>query len=442
MNPPLSQKKRLVPVVFAANDGYVSCLRTAIYSLCRSASAECDYRVYILYTSLSRDNRILLEELPRKLFPARRVTVNCLDVGDSIDALSGIIGERAEDIAHISEETYYRFLIPELFSCYERVIYLDCDLVLLDDIALLLDCAVPGAAICGAVNASSGPLCRYIEQKLCIPAEKYINAGVLIWNTKLCRDAGIIGLCRGFAGQKLRMLDQDLMNLALNCGEISRGIIDMRWNLQWHPLLKDDWNLSETVSDMYFRALSKPAIIHYTSGKKPWDMQNAPLAAYYVAFARAAGTLPGNAKKPAASGKPRPAVSVIIPAYNAADYLNACLDSVLAQSCRSMEIICIDDGSDDATPSILAQYASRDDRLRVISLCHSGAGAARNAGLDDANGEYLYFLDADDCLCPGALETALSAAQKHRRICLSLTLSYLTAGAVKRGKRHGILIGA
>lgn len=91
-----------------------------------------------------------------------------------------------------------------------------------------------------------------------------------------------------------------------------------------------------------------------------------------------------------------PKVSVIIPVYNAAAHLRECIDSVLGQTLKDFEVWCVDDGSTDESLEILAEYAAADPRLKVIEQRNAGAGAARNAALAVATGEYLCFLDADD----------------------------------------------
>ena len=85
--------------------------------------------------------------------------------------------------------------------------------------------------------------------------------------------------------------------------------------------------------------------------------------------------------------KASPVVSVIIPVYNVEKYLPRCLDSVLGQSFRDIEVICIDDGSTDSSSEILRSYAQKDARIRIISQENRGVSAARNAGLDIAQGE-------------------------------------------------------
>ena len=103
-------------------------------------------------------------------------------------------------------------------------------------------------------------------------------------------------------------------------------------------------------------------------------------------------------------------VSVIVPCWNGARYLGACLDSLLAQTERDFEAIVIDDGSQDGSLALARDYAQRDVRVRVLHQVNSGVSAARNAGLAQARGEWIAFVDSDDLLPPDALETMLSGA--------------------------------
>lgn len=114
-----------------------------------------------------------------------------------------------------------------------------------------------------------------------------------------------------------------------------------------------------------------------------------------------------------------PFVSVVIPVYNAEKYLRACLDSVVAQSLREIEIICVDDGSTDASAAILREYAARDPRVRVITQENAGVGPARNAGIRAARGEFVAFIDPDDLLPDESAYEALYlwAKEKRVRVC-------------------------
>lgn len=99
-------------------------------------------------------------------------------------------------------------------------------------------------------------------------------------------------------------------------------------------------------------------------------------------------------------------VSVIIPAYNVENYVKQCLDSILNQTYSNLEIIVVDDFSRDNTVSVVRETIKNDNRVKLIELDkHVGVSEARNIGLDNITGEYLYFLDADDFIDPNYLET-------------------------------------
>ena len=91
-------------------------------------------------------------------------------------------------------------------------------------------------------------------------------------------------------------------------------------------------------------------------------------------------------------------ISVIIPIYNVEAYLEECLNSVISQTLKEIEIICVDDGSPDNSLAILNQYAKKDNRIIIISQTNQGLSGARNSGLELAQGEFVYFLDSDDYL--------------------------------------------
>ena len=105
-------------------------------------------------------------------------------------------------------------------------------------------------------------------------------------------------------------------------------------------------------------------------------------------------------------------VSVVIPVYNVEKYLGECLDSVLRQTLKDLEVICVDDGSMDGSPAILAKYARKDPRIKVVTRANGGLSAARNTGMDAATGKYIYFLDSDDWIVDDAMEKFLVVCER------------------------------
>lgn len=121
-------------------------------------------------------------------------------------------------------------------------------------------------------------------------------------------------------------------------------------------------------------------------------------------------------------------ISVIIPVYNAEAYLSECLDSVLGQSLREIEVVCVDDGSTDGSPAILSEYAAGDPRLKVICGEHAGAYRSRELAFKEISGEYVHFMDADDVLADGAYEACLALCERERLDHLVFTAeNFITA---------------
>ena len=105
-------------------------------------------------------------------------------------------------------------------------------------------------------------------------------------------------------------------------------------------------------------------------------------------------------------------ISVIIPVYNVEEYLRECVDSVLNQTYQNFEVILVDDGSTDSSGQICDEYVEKDERITVIHQKNGGLSVARNTGLSDANGNYVYFLDSDDYIAENTFESLLTIAKK------------------------------
>ncbi len=102
-------------------------------------------------------------------------------------------------------------------------------------------------------------------------------------------------------------------------------------------------------------------------------------------------------------------ISIIIPVYKVEEYLDECIQSIVNQTHQNLEIILVDDGSPDNCPKICDDWAKKDARIRVIHQKNAGAAAARNAGLDAANGDYIGFVDSDDYIAKDMYERLLTA---------------------------------
>ena len=106
-------------------------------------------------------------------------------------------------------------------------------------------------------------------------------------------------------------------------------------------------------------------------------------------------------------------ISVVIPVYNVEKYLRECLDSIINQTFKDIEILCVNDGSTDSSAAILSEYAEKDKRIIVINQENRGAGSARNNAIERSRGRYLYFIDADDTADPELLRLAFISSEYY-----------------------------
>lgn len=127
-------------------------------------------------------------------------------------------------------------------------------------------------------------------------------------------------------------------------------------------------------------------------------------------------------------------VSIIVPIYNVEKYLPKCLESIINQTLKDVEIICINDGSTDNSLSILKEYANRDSRIQIINTQNKGIAAARNFGINVATGEFLGFIDSDDWIDLDFFEKLYLTAKKY-------SADIAAAGIIRvSGRRKRILL--
>lgn len=129
-------------------------------------------------------------------------------------------------------------------------------------------------------------------------------------------------------------------------------------------------------------------------------------------------------------------VSVVIPVYNTEKYIGKCLESVISQSLKEIEIICVNDGSTDGSMDILDAFSRKYRNVKVFDQKNTGASFSRNRGLQAANGKYIYFMDCDDMLLPGALERLYDLADSHELDMLLFNVMVQYENDELKGKYH------
>lgn len=130
--------------------------------------------------------------------------------------------------------------------------------------------------------------------------------------------------------------------------------------------------------------------------------------------------------------KEMPLVSVVVPVYNAEEYIARCVESILTQTYDKLELILVDDGSPDGSGGICDEYALKDKRIRVIHTINCGVSHARNTGLDNATGKYIVFVDSDDWVEPEHLELLLPVNNESLVYC---GMNFVTNGIIT-SKHH------
>lgn len=127
-------------------------------------------------------------------------------------------------------------------------------------------------------------------------------------------------------------------------------------------------------------------------------------------------------------------ISIIVPVYNAEKFLGRCLESVLAQSYKNFEVICIDDGSIDNSLKILYELAQKDSRIKIFSQKNQGSSSARNSGLQKISGKYVCFIDSDDYLEPDFLADLYYEAYERTADVVMTATKYIKGQKIKKDK--------
>ena len=279
--------EKSIPVVFAANNHFVPIFAACFQSLLDHVSPENNYDVLLLQTNVSQENKDILSAMAEN---HPNVSLRFFDV-------SGLISRYdLKANAHISVETYFRFLIQSVLPDYEKVLYLDCDLIVNWDVAELYAIDVDGyllaaardPEVAGHVNGAGKDLQRYVrdELKLSNPFD-YLQAGVLLFNEAEMRKAYTQEQWLSFASVPHRFNDQDVLNIYCD-GRVK--FLDMSWNLITdccHTRVAKYINYApQDIQDAYHAAHANPKLIHYAGHRKPWQDPNEDLADYFWDAAR------------------------------------------------------------------------------------------------------------------------------------------------------------
>ncbi len=266
--------KATVPIFLAPNNAYAPHAGITITSLMENSSRDYFYEIYVLHTDLSLENIHIFESM--KYENAR---VKCLSISRFIEKELKLMYTNF----HFSKEMFYRILIPEIFTQFDKAIYLDSDIVVLGDISELYEKELGNCILGGANDIMHQRSKSYVTGELGLDADKYINSGVLLINSKLFREEKIKDKLFDElkVRQNLRYPDQDLINIVCG-GRIL--LLERKWNFIWHYLLKkrdQSLNLLPEEQEKYEKEAKDINILHFTSSVKPWSNRLIPLSQKY-----------------------------------------------------------------------------------------------------------------------------------------------------------------
>lgn len=419
-----------IPIVFASSEGYVPYLSVAIESIIEHATAGYGYDIIILCKKIGDTYIDRICNMGEQL---DNVSIRFLKVADGLEKVD--FKYRSDSAA--ASESFYCTILQEVLPCYEKVICLDCDLVVQQDLSKLYETNIDDYMIAavrdidgiGNIYAdragypSSEKMkgrYEYVVQFLGISnINEYFQSGVMLINLKRWREKyDIEEILRIGCSEKIMFGDQDTMNYLCN-GDVL--YLDMKWNYvinHENKQLRAAQKYAISLVEEYDVASRNPYIIHY-AGDKPWKTLNVDKYPYFWKYAfespfydEICYALEINESK-STNNKVMPFTktsnknkksfifSVIIPVYNAEAWLTETVDSVISQTIGfldNIQIVFVNNATEDNCKDICDGYKKLyPDNVVCLNIeKNMGPCKARNLGLSEASGEIINFLDADD----------------------------------------------
>jgi lipopolysaccharide biosynthesis glycosyltransferase len=256
-----------IPVIFSIDDHFVPYLSVCLTSLIAQTSPETHYHVFVLNQSLTTANQAALRKLTTE-----NVTIDLMTIDDDLIAdLSGVDGTLRGD--QFTLTIFFRLFIADLFSQYDKVIYLDADTILRTDITSLYQIELGNNLLAGAIDtfAQEAPsTIAYVNHMLGIPQNHYINSGVLLMNLKQLRtehfSTHFLNLMNTYHFDVLAP-DQDYLNAMCHDRIL---LLDRAWN---------------AMPSILFTPVDDPKIVHYAVFNKPWHYNDVQYQDYFWAMA-------------------------------------------------------------------------------------------------------------------------------------------------------------
>lgn len=427
----------MIPVVYITDNNFVMQTSVSITSLIYNRKKS-NYKIYIIGSNLTQENINLLNKLSTK-----NSVIEIIEGDISKIKNLHIFNEDSEKYLSATESALFKFQIPHIFKNHSKILYIDGDTIITNSLEELYNTELENNYVAAAHDTGK----IYFKQKYTELCPEYFNSGVMLLNLDLLRKESV---SEKLIKTKLELKDSALMDQnVLNIVFKDRiKIIDIKYNLLIQNLERasGQWNI-ETINHLFnskyknFKDIKKHAyIIHFSSKDKPWFYNNLTFSDLWYKYYRKSpfgkrtlkrikytkwnakslniekidiDSIIKKEKINYEKNTINPTVSIILAVYNAEKYLDNCLISLIQQTYKNIEILCIDDCSTDNSYKILEEYSKKDSRIKIYRLPkNSKQGTARNKGLELAQGKYISFVDSDDFLALDFIEKTFNVAEK------------------------------
>ena len=286
---PIATEKDAVLAVLACNDWYVPYLAVMLKSVVENAKQDRPYEIFVLTTDISKENQ---KKLSGIFSCDERFSFKCVNVRQFVADKKLFVH------THISVETYYRFLILDLFPEAEKVLYLDSDMVAASDIADLYDTELGGNFLAAAKDVDMAGVFNadenqrdYVKNTIgSLSADSYFQAGVLLFNLKKMKELATPDrLIKISQEREWNYMDQDVLNHVYKENVLYLGQewnVIMNWATETDQRLNYLKNAPFALYSEYLEARKNPKIIHYAGFQKPWDVPSCDYAEHFWKYAR------------------------------------------------------------------------------------------------------------------------------------------------------------
>lgn len=239
-----------VTIVLSCDENYAPYAGVVIESILKHRTVTRQYEFYVLFTRLSKDTQARFSQLADE-----NITVTCVNLTTEIISLQ----KSFQATNHVTEEAYYRVLIPRIFTNFRKILYLDCDVICCKNVEQMYDVDLSGYAL-GAVHSIRNSLKKQFE------FEGYFNSGVMLFHISECKNQNLLTKCFSLLEEETKkhqpgdrpFADQDVLNMTFS-GSIF--------------YLDDYWNVCQRAPELspkITKSLENPGIVHYVSSFKPW----------------------------------------------------------------------------------------------------------------------------------------------------------------------------